>query len=73
MPTDFLELAASAAQHVHQCQRSNVIYNLTKALGTMRHDASDSLLPAKRMPMGLIEYAVGFFTASSIQKVHSYL
>lgn len=32
----------------------------------MRNDGSDSLLPARRM---LIEYAVPFFTVSSIQKV----
>ena len=46
-----------------------MIYNLVKSLGTMRDDGLDSLLPAKRMPMGLIEYAVAFYAASSIQKV----
>ena len=66
---DFLFLVAHGIQHLHQQKRSNVIYSLAKAVGTMRPDGSDSLLPVKRMPMGLIEYAVMFFTASSIQKV----
>ena len=43
---------------------------MVKAVETMRSDGSDLLLPAERMPMGLIEYAVNFFTASSVQKVN---
>ena len=69
MPEDFLELVACAVQHTRKCGRTNVIYNLSKALGTMRGDGSDSLLPARRMPMGLIEYTAAFFAASSIHKV----
>jgi len=33
---------------------------MCQALGTMKPDQSDTLLPAKRMPMGLIEYMVKF-------------
>ena len=65
LPDDFLELALKGMVHLSGCGRSNVIYLLVKALGTMRTDESDSLLPAKRMPMGQIEYAVMFFTSSS--------
>ena len=36
--------------------RSNVVYRLSMALGTKREDQTDSLLPSKRMPMGLIEH-----------------
>ena len=75
VPKDFLHLAAKGMQNLRNAGRSNSIYLLAKALGTMRKDGSDSLLPVKRMPMGLIEYAVAFFTASSVQKVwlHSFL
>ena len=45
------------------CSRSNVIYNLTKGLGMMRNDQSDSWFPAKRIPMGLIEYTCNFFVS----------
>ena len=67
---EFLELAARGMQHLHEKGRTKVIYSMVKAVGTMRSDVSDSLLPAERMPMGLIEYAVNFFTASSVQKVN---
>ena len=42
-----------------------LIYLLAKSLGTSRPDGSDSLLPVSRTPMGLLEYMVNFFTASS--------
>jgi hypothetical protein len=72
VPSDFLELVARGMQHLRQKGRTNVIYSMAKAVGTMRSDGSDSLLPTARMPMGLIEYAVNFYTVSSVQKVHEY-
>jgi len=68
-PDDFLELSVNAMAHLHTCGRSNVVYLLSQALGTMRPDSSDSLLPAKRMPMGLIEYTVRFYTSQHINEV----
>ena len=67
---DFLCLTASGMQNLSDAGRSNTIYQLAQGLGTSRSDGSDSLLPVRRMPMGLIEYAIVFFTASSVQKVH---
>lgn len=70
-PSDFLYLAVQAMDHLKASGRSNVLYSLAKALGTMRPDGSDSLMPAKVMPMGLIEYTVNFFIATSVQKVRA--
>ena len=70
-PDDFLELSAKAMTHLGNCHRTNVIYLMSQALGTMRPDMSDSLLPAKRMPMGLIEHSFNFFTAEHINEVHA--
>ena len=69
VPADFLGLTASGMQNLSDAGQSNIIYSLARGLGTRRRDDSDSLLPVKRMPMGLIEYAIAFFTASSVQKV----
>ena len=68
-PGDFLKLVVQGMERLHASGRTNVIYLLAKALGTTRPDGSDSLLPTSRMPMGLVEYIVNFFTASSVQKV----
>lgn len=67
VPDDFLVLALSAMEHLKACGRSNVLYNLAKVLGTKREDNSDALLPAKRMPMGLIEHCINFFCSSQQQ------
>ena len=72
LPEDFLVLATSAMEHLQSCRRSNVVYTLAKVLGTMRKNDSDSLLPAKRMPMGLIEHCVNFFCSSSTREVCTY-
>ena len=52
VPSDFLKLFLDASLHMRRCNRTNVVYGLAKAVGTLRKDGKDSLLPAKRMPMG---------------------
>ena len=69
VPTDFLQLTAAGKVHLLQCNRSNVIYLLAQAIGCTRADESDSLLLAKRMPMGLIEHTVNFFIAEHVNEV----
>ena len=69
IPVDFLKLAADGMRHLRKCDRTNVIYRFARVIGTMRKDKSDSLLPVRRMPMGLIEYCVNFFNAEHINQV----
>lgn len=68
-PSDFLEFVFRAAQQLRNCGRLNVLYLLARGLAKMRPNGSDSLIPATRMPMGLIEYTACFFNANSIQQV----
>ena len=69
LPDDFLHLTCEALKNLKRNGRSNLVYALVQGLGTLRVDGSDTLLPQKRMPIGMIEYVLNFFTASSIQKV----
>ena len=69
VPSDFLELTNHGMHHLKEHGRSNLIYQLARCVGTMRADGSDSLLPVKRMPTGLIEYVVNFFNAGVGTKV----
>ena len=55
VPSDFLELASNAMCHLRESNWSNIIYLLANCLGTKRSGGFDSLLPVKRMPMGLID------------------
>jgi len=66
---NFIEYSVKGMLHLADCSRSNVIYLLAKSLGTLRPDNSDSLFPAKRMSMGLIEHCVNFFNAPTVQQV----
>ena len=69
VPDDFLLLCCQAMTFLKKNQRTNVLYNLAKGLGTMREDDTDTKFPIKRMPMGLIEYAANFFVAEDINQV----
>ena len=68
-PADYLELSIAAADNLGKAGRANVLYLLAKALGTQRPDGSDTLLPVRRLPMGLIEHCANFFNATSISQV----
>ena len=59
---DFLELLSLAMARLQAADRSNVVYNLAKGIGTGR-------FPLERMPMGLVEYTVNFFIAESVNAV----
>lgn len=69
VPPDFLALSLSAFRHLNTCDRSNVLYNIAKGIGKMRDDGTDSLLPTRRMPMGLLEHLANLLVADSLQQV----
>ena len=52
VPKDFLPLSLNAMKHLQSNGRSNVVYGLSKMVGTLREDGSDSLLPSKTVIMG---------------------
>ena len=49
-----------------------MVYGVAKAIGTMRSDGSDSRLPARRMPMGMLEYMVKFYNLNTYMKVGNF-
>ena len=70
VPEDYLVYTAQAMNQLSICGRSNVLYKLSKGIGTMRPDNSDSCFPCKRMPMGMLEYMADFFASTVVQQVH---
>ena len=69
VPTDFLQLLMKSMKHLQDSGRSNIFYQLAKAYGNMRPDGSDSVLPAHRMPIGLIEYCSIFYSTTGTYQV----
>ena len=56
----FLEVSASAMVKLKAGNKSNVVYNLAKGVGTNRLDEFESRFPVARVPMGLVEYTTNF-------------
>jgi hypothetical protein len=73
IPDDFLQLVIQAKDHLVQNHRRDVVSDLVQVIGTMRKDSSDSLLPVRRMPMGLLEYMLAYYAADTKNGVSSSL
>ena len=68
----FLSWCVHRMEHLVRNGKENVIEGLARGFAEMRPDGSDSRLPVKRMPFGLISYCVDFFNAKSKKQVCSY-
>ena len=66
---DFLPLSMNAMKQLARSGRSNVLYGLSKGLGTQREVGSDSVFPSKKVITGLMEYSLNFFNSGSAQNV----
>ena len=66
IPHKFIAQSLVSMQRLQQAGRSNILAGLAKALGTMLPNDQDSLMPISQMPVGLIEYAVNFFTSKKV-------
>ena len=69
IPDDFVYICLKAMECLSQVGRQNVVYGLVQGLGTMREDNSDSQFPVLRMPMGILEYMISFYSANIINQV----
>ena len=69
VPADFLIIALQAMANLQKSGRSNVLYRLARGLSSMRRDGRGSKFPTNRMPMGLLEYMVGFFDSQTSSQV----
>ena len=70
LPNDFLTLSLKGMKHLSETKRMNVLYELARGLGIMRPDGTDS--STSRMPMGMLQFMVGFFNASPGRDVSTY-
>lgn len=64
VPNDYLRLSVCAMKNLEAHGKPNVLYQLTKELGTLCADSSDTHFPITRMPFGMLEYMVTFFNST---------
>ena len=61
----FLQLSLMAMKYLESHSKENVLYHLAKGLGTPCPHSNEPRLPVSKMPFGLLEYTVTFFSSTS--------
>lgn len=69
-PRDFVPLFLEAMRRLQEKGKSNLIYKFSACVGKNRPGTiHQPLMPLDRMPFGLVEYVVEFFTCTNIHQV----
>lgn len=66
---NFPQLSLYAMKKLQDLDKSNTVYNLSKVISESRPDGSDSLMPLRRMPFGMIQFIVDFFASTNVMQV----
>ena len=68
-PANFAELAMHAMKRLQDNGKNNLIYKFALCIASNRPGSKDSLFPINRMPFGMVEYQIEFFSATNIMQV----
>lgn len=67
--SNFRQLSLCAVKKLQDLDKSNTVYNLSKVISESRPDGSDSLMPLRGMPFGMIQFIVDFFASTNVMQV----
>ena len=68
-PANFAELAVESMRYLQVNGKNNLLYKFAFCLATKRPGSEESLFPLHRMPFGMVEYQIEFFSATNIMQV----
>ena len=69
-PANFAELAMHAMKRLQDNGKNNLIYKFAlQCIASNRPGSNDSLFPINRMPFGMVEYQIEFFSFTNIMGV----
>ena len=68
-PRNFVTLTLNAMARLEEAGKPNLIYNFTRCIAEDRPGTQTPLLPFDRMPFGLIEHQIQFFTHTNQAQV----
>ena len=63
-PGNFASLSAKAMKLLQSLGKTNLVYRFAYVIATARPESDESLLPLNRIPFGLIEYQIDFFSST---------
>lgn len=65
----FATLSLIAMKRLQDLGKTNLIYKFSRAIAEDRPGTNDPLMPLTRMPFGLIQYNIEFFTSTNVHQV----
>ena len=68
-PADFASLSVKAMKRLKEHNKNNLVYKFSMCIGSNQPGTDDPLFPLTRMPFGLVEYQIEFFSATNIMQV----
>lgn len=68
-PNTFVTLSIQSMTTLEKKGKPNLLFDLAKCLGTTRPNSDETLLPMNRMPFGLIQHQLQFFSATDVRQV----
>ncbi|XP_028512968.1 uncharacterized protein LOC114574477 [Exaiptasia diaphana] len=68
-PGNFASLSIKAMKRLQEEKKNNLIYKYSQAIATDRPDRRSPLMPLNRMPFGMIEYCIEFFTCTNVMQI----
>ena len=68
-PGDFATVSVKAMKVLQENGKNNLLYKFGYCIATTRPGSEEPLFPMNRMPFGLVEYQIEFFSSTSIALV----
>ena len=66
----FVQLSLKAMRRLEENKKPNLVVKFCQCLANDRPDKSGPLMPMQRMPFGLLQYCIEFFTCTNVMQVN---
>ena len=69
VPHRYIRNSLSAMSYLQSRKKCNILDGTAYVFGNLKADKSDSRFPTNRMPFGLLEHCINFYSANSSSEV----
>ena len=71
-PVNYVSLSLEAMKNLSVISKSSLVCKFVYMLGSKRPGSDEPLIPINRMPFGLIQYQIEFFSSTNVMQVQIY-
>ena len=72
-PVNYVSFSLEAMNTLSVISKSSLVCKFVYMLGTKRPGSEEPLIPIDRMPFGLMQYQIEFFSSTNVMQVQIYL